>query len=516
MEKQYQIITNAHGRRILVIHDMTNVELREDITHDNFDALFFHVEHMSPVELRFALLHTSPFESEKCWIKPRFSVPMGEHFMPGLEYLLDGQAESPTDAIITQRIEEIYQRIGQLGIHHKPNTHRYHVHQCLRLCNYCLARGFNEMTATIAPTMSKGFPLLFNTLFYNKSMHKRDTLFKFLQKLRAVGYIERLQHVDRIHLCPKCHSNHLLFIESCPKCQSSNIKQSSVIHHFRCANVSPEDTYTSEGQLRCPKCRQQLRHIGVDYDRPADLFNCHQCGTVFLNPAMRVVCASCGQTHTPQQLMPHDIHVYRFTPLAMDEIPSMKAVNKFSHDIWNGFTSFEEFVSQVRWLAGTPNSAVVTFRFGLSQPGLSPEAMTTFTSELHIRCYRFNLTWRDHQFYLSHRCTQGTEVSQAKADMALELATSVNQLLARHAPGISYQGRQVYVYQSGEDVEAFIRELTAFTPPPHELKAKDSTPYNGQSNPRLSLLPHRRCGGLLHAQPARRCRAGHLLVSLLR
>ena len=31
------------------------------------------------------------------------------------------------------------------------------------------------------------------------------------------------------------------------------------------------------GDLVCPKCNRQLRHIGVDYEKPSKLFTCFNC-----------------------------------------------------------------------------------------------------------------------------------------------------------------------------------------------------------------------------------------------
>ena len=36
--------------------------------------------------------------------------------------------------------------------------------------------------------------------------------------------------------------------------------------------------------LICPKCHKKLRHIGVDYDRPAVVYTCNDCENSFTSP----------------------------------------------------------------------------------------------------------------------------------------------------------------------------------------------------------------------------------------
>lgn len=73
------------------------------------------------------------------------------------------------------------------------------------------------------------------------------------------------------HVCPKCYDKGMIYQETCPKCGSVDVEEHNMIHHFRCANISPERTYVKDGKLICPKCLKELHHIGVDYDRPQHL-----------------------------------------------------------------------------------------------------------------------------------------------------------------------------------------------------------------------------------------------------
>lgn len=471
MDKRFEIVTNAHGRRILVLHYITDVETIPEIRYNDFDAIFCDINYMSRHELKTTLRFMSPFKSSKCWIKPRFSRTVGNVKIPGMDYIFDGYADDPLDPDIGQRIEYIHSRIKQLGIPLLPGELHSHIVLCLRLCNYCFVRDFLEFTSTIEPSLTRGYSTLFSLLFNNPELNTREALFKFIDTLAQLNFATAVSHIDRIHLCPDCHSTRLFFIESCPKCQSSQINSESVIHHFRCANVSPESTYEYDGQLRCPKCKHFVRHIGVDYDRPANVFTCQGCGHNFLHSTMRVLCADCGRTHKPSALSPHDIQLFRFTPEGIRIIPTEQAAFKFSQHIWNGFTEFDTYQKQLRWYSASHENSVAVLRFRLEEPGLSQMDMDDFVQNMHIRFYRYNFTKNGRFFYLSHRC-KPEEAEHVLKRMTREMAM-VTRLLGRYPESPSYTDLRGAFSHPQDNVEDFIRSLSeadGFSAPPPQIQ----------------------------------------------
>ncbi len=461
MEKQYEIVTNSKGRRILVINRMMDVKREKSIAYEDFDAIFLNIDFFSVEKIVYALQLISPFNSNKCWIKPRFIRKMEKLRMPGSEYLIDGFAETPLDETVTVRTEEILERIQTLKVPRYAVELHSHILLCLRLCNYCFVRGFLEFSTTTAPSLMQGYTVLFNTLFINPGVNVRNAMLEFIEKLIDQKCVEYVRHLDRIHLCPDCHSPRLFLMECCPKCKSSDIRQQSVIHHFRCANVSPESTYEYDGQLRCPKCKQFVRHIGVDYDRPADIYTCNSCDHTFLNSDMKAYCTDCGKTCRPADLHPHDINIYRFTEEGIRKIINDEAVFTFSKEIWNGYTPFDLYLKEIRWFSQspTPNDAIAGIRFRLSVPGLNGTELLAFTQDMHVKFYHYNFTTQGKYFYLSHKC-RSEEVEQSKAKLNEELKTTVTGLLAKYNQGVSYEAKHEFVFCKGENSEEFIRELT--------------------------------------------------------
>lgn len=98
-----------------------------------------------------------------------------------------------------------------------------------------------------------------------------------MERLAAVGMVRRV-FSERLNVCPKCGSSNVLFREVCPHCQGSGIDQPEVIHHFRCAGVFRAESFGEPESLTCPKCRHQLRHVGVDHEYMQAEFVCASCG----------------------------------------------------------------------------------------------------------------------------------------------------------------------------------------------------------------------------------------------
>ena len=98
-----------------------------------------------------------------------------------------------------------------------------------------------------------------------------------MERLAAIGMVRRA-FSERLNVCPKCGSSNVLFREVCPHCQGSGIDQPEVIHHSRCAGAFRAELFGNPENLICPKCRHQLRHVGVDHEYLQAEFVCATCG----------------------------------------------------------------------------------------------------------------------------------------------------------------------------------------------------------------------------------------------
>lgn len=140
-------------------------------------------------------------------------------------------------------------------------------------------------------------------------------------QLEILGFAAKNRFVettydDVIYLCRNCSGGLHHYRESCPNCESSHLREEDLIHHFRCAYVGPESDFRQQEfspDLTCPKCSRKLKHIGVDYDKPSAVFNCHSCESVFQDPVIRAKCISCGQDDPVEYLVKHELFTYNIT-----------------------------------------------------------------------------------------------------------------------------------------------------------------------------------------------------------
>ncbi|MBN2642928.1 MAG: response regulator [Victivallales bacterium] len=135
---------------------------------------------------------------------------------------------------------------------------------------------------------------------------------------------------NRVNLCPRCSFHTLNFREECPKCGELDIHIEEVLHHFSCGYVGPASDFTDSlhPEMICPKCGKQLRHIGLDYEKPTNTYVCHTCEYVFNDPQLNFNCFSCNYTGKAEEVVVRSIYSYT---------PGQKAYKIVEHNSFNVF-----------------------------------------------------------------------------------------------------------------------------------------------------------------------------------
>ncbi len=111
------------------------------------------------------------------------------------------------------------------------------------------------------------------------------------------------RHFTRTHACSKCGSARLHVYEACPGCNGADLVDEVVVHHYRCGCQEPESRFIQGPLLVCPKCRRELRHLGVDYGKPGKIVLCRTCGAVNSEPLVHFICLDCSRV-TPADAIP--------------------------------------------------------------------------------------------------------------------------------------------------------------------------------------------------------------------
>jgi len=135
------------------------------------------------------------------------------------------------------------------------------------------------------------------------------------ERLASRGLLTK-KFVDRFHACVSCGSHRLNVREECPGCRCSDISETALIHHFKCAHQAPEQQFRSGTHLVCPKCRATLRHYGKDYDKPGNVLMCAGCTAWNSEAAIGFSCLDCD-THMDGDAAPtRDVFAYELTARA--------------------------------------------------------------------------------------------------------------------------------------------------------------------------------------------------------
>ncbi|MCH5236326.1 MAG: hypothetical protein J1E95_00820 [Muribaculaceae bacterium] len=459
----YKIVTNSRKRRILVVNRMVNPGQIDELENEDFDAIFLNVANRTYEETRLVSRWLSPTREGKSFLKPRFGNVDMQNFMRQVVDFFDGLCDNPLDETFANRIEEIYQNIEKYGINRDIGSDISTTSRLLaNLVKYDITRGRLTFTNHAIRGLAQGFSNRYLMMYDNHETLQLDERMKFVQKLEELGYAERTRLVDRIHICKECGDSHQLFIECCPKCKSSDIQQESMIHHFRCANISPESTYFKDGALVCPKCRRTLRHIGVDYDRPATVFSCF-CGNTFMQSAMKVMCTNCSHISTPEELIPTDVYEYKLTPAGIAAFASDEAIFQLeSTDIYSGRSTFENFCESIRVFHTLPsyeNQTILVFRYHYVYNGTQEDAQV-FDVMRNIMMHNatVKLTTNDNNFYVLLVAPSG------KIDAEYKFAkTNLDRIfneLSEENEEFDARWLKTYRFNRDQDPDEFVKEIT--------------------------------------------------------
>ena len=460
MSYSYKIKVTPKGRNILIVRGLVPLDSIDSIKAEDFDAIYIEDYGQSHSELSYQLQGMSSIFGMKSHLKPRFLAATLKPRVHQLKPLVDGFAATPDDEKMGERIEEICNRLALIDLFDisevKTNNYVYF----LKLCKHAISRGQYTFTISLEEAYAQGHTALFVAKQDSMISNMKAEFVRFNQTLCELGYAERKKFEERIHVCPYCKGSHLYYMESCPKCDSSLLKEEPVLHHFRCANISPESSYAYDGELRCPKCHQMLRHIGVDYDRPANVYTCQECNHTFLHTRMKVVCASCKQVSRPSELLAQDIYSYEFTTEGLQALSSNDALLAVSKDIWAGYSRFDSFLSQIRLFSYShdKNEVVLINRFKVEVTEVNRDNIMHFVGDLQKRYHYHNLSYNSHYVYIAAK-VQSSRMEELRKQMEEEYGELLKIVELRNF-GIKLADQDLLYQFEGEKIDDFIKRIS--------------------------------------------------------
>jgi len=232
-------------------------------------------------------------------------------------------ANDTQDPFITGLIDGIIRNLQQLDIVNDvfikiflkttqlyfPNSLSFEAQIVNKVINFLFTREKKELLAY--PYLNSSFGYTYPIISVNFSQEEEWKALEILEIAAREGLLIKYFY-EKIYLCNKCKGGFLSYREVCPKCSSSNIITHDLIHHFPCAFVGPIYDFKNEidHQMICPKCYKPLKHIGVDYDKPAFINICLSCDHKFQDTFIKAKCIACSSDVEVDKLISETVNKY--------------------------------------------------------------------------------------------------------------------------------------------------------------------------------------------------------------
>ena len=142
---------------------------------------------------------------------------------------------------------------------------------------------------------------------------------EFLNRLHVAGILERRLY-DKIIYCSKCGSANISIHHCCPYCKSFDIQRSALIEHVKCGYMDVEKNFRKGNKLACPKCREELKKLDVDYRRAGMWCTCNECSKSFDIPVTAHFCRNCHANFTFEEAVIKDVYAYKLREEAKEEV----------------------------------------------------------------------------------------------------------------------------------------------------------------------------------------------------
>ncbi len=455
---KFDIRTNKAEQRIVVIDDLLKNENYEPIDYYDFDAVIFTTTDTKLLYKQFTVI-CSPFTNNAFQFKPMFFNPKITE--RPLISSADGLADNINSQVVIDETIRIKSRMEELGFKIFFTTPDFwnSDRQFYAFCRHCLSRAIRMPAMEIVKGSPFGYlhPILYVML---QGLELSPVVFLDVRTklLEEFKYMKLEDLVAIVHVCPKCFDKGLIYHETCPKCGSIDIAEQNMLHHFRCANISPEHTYMKNGTLICPKCLRELRHIGVDYDRPTTTFNCNKCGINFSNAKMVCECESCLTKSNIENLAPVPLYNIKITKLGEKIFPTTNDFT-YSDDIakFNNVLTLNQFkdVLRIRLHIYSHMSSDFDYLMRVYRTTLkSEDSMTQCGKKIVKKIYKQQpqamVTVKGTEIFVAVE-TKGLET---QADIAKQINEVLGDEITQHILDVDY-----IQYEPGYDFEKFFEQL---------------------------------------------------------
>ena len=329
-DRSQNSVMSENGLDVLLIRNFDDLRIP---TLAAYDAIV--IEYNIPERVYELLMAVRSSSHEEIYLKPCYVLSYEAQVDPVIEQLSDGLLSEPSIMPHFAKTESIMEASAEIA---EVKTDFNGRKILLKLIRYLYSR-----EAPLVPVPSKrshtGYAYPF--LEANIKNFEYEEIFLLLEAGVERGFLTE-DFVDVMHLCSNCHGGFINYREICPKCSTRKMTSQNTIHHFVCGNVGPESDYKRDNRLVCPKCDRQLRHIGVDYDKPSMVIECEN-GHIFQEPNMETFCFNCHEVNKIEEILEVKANEYHLTASGADMALSGKVKKTEEGKMAEGFVSMPVF-----------------------------------------------------------------------------------------------------------------------------------------------------------------------------
>lgn len=134
---------------------------------------------------------------------------------------------------------------------------------------------------------------------------------EILESLAQHNILEK-QFFEILFSCPKCESFQIQLSIRCPACHSQQLTRCSVLEHFPCGHIGTEEVFVTEKGYLCPKCRKELKAVGLDYRNLGTHYKCQSCGELCSSPTEEYHCLKCQAYFPKYEAREVTLYSYKF------------------------------------------------------------------------------------------------------------------------------------------------------------------------------------------------------------
>ena len=310
LEREGEFTFKGHSFYILYPNSGKSIEELLD-----FDIILIHAVH--PEFAAFTIRKLRGYINSKIYLKPIYFLNPSFELNSYINSIIDGAVFnlSQLDTIIPS-IENIINLTQNV---YNNTSISYESEMIMKMLSFNYTRNLN--TIKPIPYMMSAINYCYPGLSSSFNYTEEKKVFDILDTAESEGLISS-SFFDKTHYCNNCYNGSLNYRSVCPKCNSSNASTQDIVHHFRCGYVGPMSDFSNEidDSLNCPKCNKELRHIGVDYDKPSSLHTCNTCSNKFQDYDVKAKCLNCEYDNDLDLLVEKELKQYFITNKGVNAI----------------------------------------------------------------------------------------------------------------------------------------------------------------------------------------------------